>query len=70
MSDHIPRLDVQVASAPVPGLIRPGIESALAGRALGGGPEAAIAQAVASAVQNTRPAGQSGSTAGEGGSPC
>ncbi|MCW3819208.1 hypothetical protein ONA91_32680 [Micromonospora sp. DR5-3] len=47
---QIPRLDVDVDSAPNPGLIRPTIEAALAGRALPAGPETALAQAVANAV--------------------
>ena len=46
----VPRLDVNVGSAPVPGLLRPGIEAAMAGRALDGGPEAALGRAVADAV--------------------
>ncbi len=51
MSD-IDRLDVQVDSAPHPGLIRSRIEAALAGRASEPGPEQAIGQAVAGAVAN------------------
>ncbi|HEY5148255.1 MAG TPA: hypothetical protein VIJ23_00215 [Mycobacterium sp.] len=47
---HIPRLDVNVDGAPIPGLIRPNIEAALVGRALSGGPEAALALAIAKAV--------------------
>ena len=46
----IDRLDVQVDSAPHPGLIRSRIEAALAGRASDPGPEQALGQAVASAV--------------------
>jgi hypothetical protein len=46
----IPRLDVTVGTAPVPGLLRPSIEAALTGRALDGGPEAALGRAVADAV--------------------
>ncbi|MGW3660101.1 hypothetical protein ACWD6R_32650 [Streptomyces sp. NPDC005151] len=48
----IPRLDVAVGSMPVPGLLRPSIEAALAGRALGAGPESIVAQAVAAAAQS------------------
>ena len=47
----IPRLDVYVDRSLVPGLIRPSIEAALAGRALGAGPERVLAGAVASAVE-------------------
>lgn len=47
----IERIDVTTAGAVVPALLRPGIEAALAGRALGGGPEADVARAVAEAVQ-------------------
>ena len=46
----IDRLDVQVDSAPHPGLIRSRIEAALTGRASEPGPEQAIGQAVAAAV--------------------
>jgi hypothetical protein len=53
MSD-IDRLDVHVDSAPHPGLIRPRIEAALAGRASAPSPEQAIGQAVAAAVAAAR----------------
>ncbi len=49
MSD-IDRLDVEVDAAPHPGLLRPTLEAALAGRATGSGPEASIAHAVRDAV--------------------
>jgi hypothetical protein len=55
----IPRLDVAVDSMPVPGLLRPSIEAALAGRALGAGPESTVARAVAAATES--------GTAGTGG---
>jgi hypothetical protein len=48
--NDIDRLDVQVDSAPHPGLIRSRIEAALAGRPSEPGPEQVIGQAVASAV--------------------
>jgi hypothetical protein len=68
MSD-IDRLDVQVDSAPHPGLIRSRIEAALAGRASEPGPEQAIGQAVASAVAAVVNAAGPGTAAGarEGG---
>jgi hypothetical protein len=44
-------LTVEVPSEPVPGLLRPAIEAALAGRAWLPGPEAAIAEAVARAAR-------------------
>jgi hypothetical protein len=47
----IDRLDVHVESEPHPGLIRSGIEAALAGRPGEPGPEQAIGRAVAEAVQ-------------------
>lgn len=43
-------LRVDVGAAPEPGLLRPAIEAALAGRAWPSGPEAAVARAVADAV--------------------
>lgn len=48
--NDIDRLDVDVGSAPSPGLIRSRIEAALAGRPSEPGPEQAIGQAVADAV--------------------
>lgn len=51
----IPRLDVTVGSMPVPGLLRPGIEAALASRPGAAGPESVVAQAVAAAVQLKSP---------------
>lgn len=48
--NDIDRLDVQVDSAPHPGLIRSRIEAALAGRASDPGPEWAIGEAVAAAM--------------------
>jgi hypothetical protein len=48
--NDIDRLDVDVDSAPHPGLIRSRIEAVLAGRASEPGPEQVIGQAVASAV--------------------
>lgn len=43
-------LRVEVDAVPEPGLLRPAVEAALAGRAWPAGPEAAVAQAVADAV--------------------
>ncbi|MET9019922.1 hypothetical protein ABZV93_08070 [Actinopolymorpha sp. NPDC004070] len=60
MSEHIARLDVTVPTAPVPGLIRPGIEAALAGRP---GPEPALGQAVADAVTSAKSLTQKGDPA-------
>lgn len=47
---HVDRLDVDVDAAPEPGFLRPAIEAALHGRALGHGPESTIALAVSAAV--------------------
>jgi hypothetical protein len=46
---------VSVDAAPAPGLLRPAIEAALAGRAFPAGPEAVIARAFADAVAAPRP---------------
>ncbi len=46
----IGRIDVHVDSAPHPGLIRSRIEAALTGRATEPGPERAIGDAVAAAI--------------------
>jgi hypothetical protein len=43
-------ISVTVDAAPMPGLLRPAIEAALAGRAFPDGPERAVARAVAGAV--------------------
>ena len=59
-ADHIARLDVTVPTAPVPGLIRPGIEAALAGRP---GPEPALGQAIANAVAHAKSPAQKGDPA-------
>ena len=48
---RIDRLDVTVEVIPEPGLLRPSIEAALAGRALGDGAEAIVAGAVRDAVR-------------------
>jgi hypothetical protein len=45
------RLRVEVGSAPSPHLLRAAIESRLAGRTFGAGPEDAVAEAVAAAVR-------------------
>jgi hypothetical protein len=44
-------IKIAVEAMPEPGLLRPAIEAALAGRAFPGGPEATIAQAVAHHVE-------------------
>ena len=44
-------LRVEVAAVPEPGLLRPAIEAVLAGRGWPSGPEAAVAEAVAGAVE-------------------
>lgn len=51
----LPDLQVTVDSAPEPGLIRPAIEAALAGRSWPAGPEATIAAAVAAATRGEQP---------------
>lgn len=48
-------LSVTVDAVPSPGLLRPAIEAALAGRPWTEGPEAAVAAAVADAVNAARP---------------
>lgn len=60
----IERIDVTTAGNIVPGLLRPSIEAALAGRALGGGPEAAVAHAVAEAVKAESVAAQANHVGG------
>ena len=50
-ANRIDRLDIRVDTMPEPGLLRPSIEAALAGRALGDGSEAAIGRAVRDAVR-------------------
>lgn len=55
---HAPDLRVEVASPPEPGLLRPAIEAALAGRGFAPGPESDVARAVADAVR--RAAGPDG----------
>jgi hypothetical protein len=61
----IGRIDVHVDAAPHPGLIRSRIEAALTGRATESGPERAIGDAVAAAVQERVKASQQ-----EGGPGC
>ena len=56
----IARLDVHVAAIPRPGLIRPRIEAALAGRPAEPGPEQAIGRAVAAAVAAVTASGTQG----------
>ncbi len=50
MSNWFGDLRVEVDAAPEPGLLRPAIGAALAGRSWPAGPEAVIAQAVAEHV--------------------
>jgi len=59
-SRHAPDLRVEVASPPEPGLLRPAIEAALAGRGFAPGPESDVARAVADAVRRAveSPGGQ------------
>jgi hypothetical protein len=45
-------LRVEVDAAPDPGLLRPAIEAALAGRPWPAGPEATVARAVADAARD------------------
>lgn len=69
MTGPAPHLSVTVDTEPAPGLLRPAIEAALAGRAWPGGPEAAIGAEVARAVAETvraRQATARGGLAGEG----
>ena len=55
-------LSVTVDAVPEPGLLRPAVEAALAGRPWPAGPEATVAEAVRAAVLRTRP----GDGAGQG----
>lgn len=59
--NRIDRLDISVDVMPNPGLLRPSIEAALTGRALGEGAEAAIGCAVRDAVRAAAPPAVSGS---------
>lgn len=52
-------LHVTVDVEPEPGLLRPAIEAALAGRPWPAGPEALVAAAVAAAVRGSAPAAPS-----------
>ena len=61
MTRDVDRIDVHVDTAPEPGLIRPAIEAAVAGRHTPPGPEATLVGAVAAAVRQHRPA-QGGSS--------
>jgi hypothetical protein len=49
------RLSVRVDAAPRPALLRPASEARLAGRAVGPGPERAVADAVAAALARGGP---------------
>jgi hypothetical protein len=57
----LPDLRVAVSTTPEPGLLRPAIEAALAGRGFAAGPERDVGRAVAEAVSTAR---------AEGGPPC
>lgn len=58
-------LRVNVDAQPEPGLLRPAIEAALAGRSWPPGPEAQVAAAVAAAVRNS-PTSAGGPQRGDG----
>jgi hypothetical protein len=69
----VPDLRVETSEIPEPGLLRPAIEAALAGRPFPAGPEStvghAVADAVAGAVADSAP-GARGASRGERGSSC
>ena len=56
-SRTVPDLHVTVDATPEPGLLRPAIEAALAGRGFAAGPEHDVARAVADAVAAARAEG-------------
>jgi hypothetical protein len=51
----IPRIEIEVSTAPAPGLLRAGIQAAVSGRPFPAGPESVIGAAVADAVSAISP---------------
>jgi hypothetical protein len=73
----VPDLRVETSEIPEPGLLRPAIEAALAGRPFPAGPESTVGHAVADAVAGTvadavadSAPGARGASRGERGSSC